>query len=81
MAYLNLLRAQTLERVQKENLELTRSNLELARVRQQIGISGPAEVYRWESQIATARKEVINANAQRNAAEIGVNRVLHQPLG
>lgn len=79
-AYLNLLRAQTMERVQKENLDLTRSNLELARVRQQIGISGPAEVYRWESQIATARKAVINANALRNAAEIGVNRVLHQPL-
>lgn len=79
-AYLNLLRAQTMERVQKENLDLTRSNLEQARVRQQIGISGPAEVYRWESQIATARRAVINANAQRNAAEIGVNRVLHQPL-
>ncbi|MBT3343191.1 MAG: TolC family protein [Gemmatimonadetes bacterium] len=79
-AYLNLLRAQTLERVQKENLDLTRSNLELARVRQQIGISGPAEVHRWESQIATARKAVIDANARRNVAQIEVNRVLDQPL-
>ena len=72
-----MLRAETFERIQKENLELTRSHLELARVRRQIGISGPAEVYRWESQIATTQRSVIDANAQRNAAEINVNRFLH----
>jgi outer membrane protein len=78
-AYLNVLRAKTAERVQRQNLELTRSNLELARVRREIGISGPAEVYRWESQIATARIGVIDANAARNQAEINLNRVLHRP--
>ena len=78
--YLNLLRARTFERVQKENLELTRKNLELARVRRQIGVSGPSEVYRWESQIATARNGVIQANATRNVAEMALNRLLHRPL-
>ncbi len=57
-AYLNVLRAKTFERVQKDNLQLTRSNLELARVRRQIGVSGPAEVYRWESQMAIVRQYV-----------------------
>ena len=78
--YLNLLRAKAFEGVQKENLKLTRSNLELSLVRQQIGVSGPAELYRWESQIATARNNVIQANSQRNLAEIALNRVLHRPL-
>ena len=78
--YLNLLRAKTFERIQKDNLRLTRSNLELARVRQQIGMSGPAETYRWESQMATARNAGIQANTQRNVAEIALNRILHRPL-
>ena len=79
-AYLNLLRARTLERTQRRNLELTRSNLELARLRQVIGMSGAEEVYRWESQIATGRRSAISANAQRNVAEIALNRALHRPL-
>lgn len=79
-AYLDLLRAQTFERIQKENLKLTRSNLELARLRQKIGMSGLADVYRWDSQIATGRKSVIAANARRNLAEIDLNRILHRRL-
>jgi len=79
-SYLNVLRAQTLERVQEHNLELTRSNLELARLRELTGASGPAEVYRWESQIANSRRSVIDANAQRNVAEIALNRFLQRPL-
>jgi outer membrane protein TolC len=78
-AYLNVLRAKTFERIQKTNLQLTRSNLELARVRESVGSTAPGEVLRWESQIATDRKSVIEANAQRNLAEMALNRVLHRP--
>jgi len=79
-AYPNVLRAKTYERIQLANLRLTRHNLELARVREIIGSGGPAEVYRWESQIALNRKSVIEANSQRNLAEIQVNRLLHRPI-
>ncbi len=79
-AYLNVLRAKTFERIQKDNLRRTRANLELARVRESIGVAGPAEVYRWESELALNRKDVIQANAQRNLAEIALNRLLHRPL-
>ena len=79
-AYLNLLRAQTFERIQTENLKRTRANLELARVREVVGTAGPAEVYRWESQIASNRKAVIEANSRRNLAEMELNRLLHRPL-
>jgi len=80
IAYLNVLRAKTFERIQRENLKRTRENLELAEVRLSIGFSGPSDVYRWESQIATNRKDVIFANAQRNLTEINLNRILNRPL-
>ena len=79
-AYLNVLRAKTFERIQRDNLRVTRSNLELAEVRRSVGVSGPGEVYRWENQIANNRRTVIDASAQRNQAEIALNRLLHRPL-
>ena len=79
-AFLDILRAKIGENVLKQNLSLTRTNLDLARVRQSIGTANPAEVFRWESQLATERSEVIDASALRNQAEIALNRVLNRPL-
>lgn len=78
--YLRVLRAKTVERIQKSNLELTRQNLELALSRRSLGAAGPDEVYRWEIQIANNRKAVIEANAVRKQAEIALNRVVNHPL-
>ena len=80
IAYLNVLRGKTFERIQKENVERTRTNLELARVREAVGYSGMSDVLRWESAIATSRKSIIEANSARNLAEIALNRILHRPL-
>jgi len=79
-AYVNVLRSKTFERIQKDNLALTRSNLERATVRLQTGVANRSEVLRWESEIAQGRLEVIKANSRRNQAEIALNRVLHRPL-
>ena len=79
-AFLNVLRAATLERVARENLELTESNLELARRRERLGVSSPAERYRWESEIATDRSDVIAAINRTDAARVALNQVLHRPL-
>jgi len=79
-AYLNVLRAKTYERIQRDNLKRIRTNLEIARVRESTGIAGPAEVYRWESEMATNQKAVLEAGAQRMLAEIELNRLLHRPL-
>ena len=79
-AYLNVLRGKTIERIRKNNLDVTRSNLELAKVRESIGFSGRSEVYRWESQIATDQSAVIEAAAARNVAELAVNQLLNRPL-
>ncbi|NIM15855.1 MAG: TolC family protein [Candidatus Aminicenantes bacterium] len=79
-AYLNVLRAKALERVQKDNLKKTRSNLQLARVRQSLGAGSASEVYRWDAQYAASQIQFENAQAQREIAEIHLNRVLHRPL-
>jgi outer membrane protein len=80
VAYLNVLRVKTNEKIQKDNLELTRSNLDLARSREAIGVAGAAEVYRWESEIASSRKAVVDAQADRRLIELELNRLLHRPL-
>lgn len=79
VAYLNVLRTKTFERIQRQNLALTRSHLELSRSRRQIGVARASEVIRWENQIANNRRDVIAANAQRNQAEIQLNRLLDRP--
>ena len=79
-AFFNVLRTKTQERVVRRNLTLTRENLEMARIRQRVGMAAPQEVYRWESQIASDRNTVVQANARRNVAEIDFNRVLLRPL-
>ena len=80
VGYLSLLKTQTVERIRRENLALSRKNLALARLRRQIGTAGPNEVFRWESQIAQARRDVISAASLRNQAEINLNRLLNRPL-
>jgi outer membrane protein TolC/ABC-type uncharacterized transport system substrate-binding protein len=80
VTYLNLLRAKTLVQIQRNNLELTRSNLQLAEIRRTIGAANPAEVFRWESQIATDRKALIEGMASQRVAEFALNRILHRPL-
>ncbi len=79
-AFFNVLRTKTNEGIVRDNLKLTRSNLELARTRRAIGIGGPGEVYRWETAMARIRKEAIDINAVRNVAELQLNRVLHRPI-
>ena len=77
---LDVMRTLTSERIQKDNLALTRSNLELSKVRESIGASGRAEVYRWEAQRAADQAGVIRAATNRNLAEIALNRLLHRPF-
>ncbi len=78
-AYFNVLRARAFESIQRANLRKTRANLEIARVREEVGVAGPGEVYRWEAQAAQNRIEVINAGAVRRAAQFQFNRVLNRP--
>jgi outer membrane protein len=77
--YLNILKAKTIEQIQKENVRRSRHNLELARVRESVGQSSRADVYRWESEIATDKQEALAAEAARLQAELNLNRLLNRP--
>ena len=71
--YLDLMRARALERVQRNNVDRTKSNLDLAEIRRDIGVASAGEVLRWESEVATARQALIDAVANRRSAEIALN--------
>jgi outer membrane protein TolC len=79
-AYVSLLRAKSLAAVRRTNLERTRSNLEIARLREGVGSSSRADVYRWEGEGANARRDVIAADAQVREAALMLNRLLDRPL-
>ncbi len=79
-AYYNVLRAQTFERIRQESVKRSQRYFELAKVRVSVGSANKSEIYRWESQIASNLKDHINANSQRNLAEIQLNRLLNKPL-
>ena len=78
--YLNVLRAQTLLRLQEENLRTTRSNLELARSRAAVGVSGPSDVFRWEASLAQQKQSVLEAQALVSQAQLGLNLFMNRPL-
>lgn len=80
VAYLDVLRTKTLERVEKDNLRLTRANLERALVRVSIGIANRSEEFRWRSEIARNRASVLFAQARTRRAENRLNRLLNRPL-
>jgi outer membrane protein len=78
--YLTVKRTQALERIQEENLRLTRANLERARIRVDVGIAGPEEIYRWESELASGRQAVLRSQAQTLNTMTSLNRLLNRPL-
>ncbi len=77
--YLNILKAKTIEQIRKENVRRSRHNLELARVRESIGQSSRADVYRWETEIATDKQEALAAEAARLQTELNLNLLLNRP--
>lgn len=78
--YLQLMQAKTLEKIQRQNLEVTRKNLELARIGTSIGQTGPSDLYRWQGEIANGKSDLLNATAQRKQAEIALNQILNRPI-
>lgn len=80
VAYYTVLQALANERVQKQNLDLTKSNLDLAVVRRNSGVSGPAEVYRWESELAKSQKDLVQAQTERKKAQMQLAALIMKPL-
>ncbi|MEM6573385.1 MAG: TolC family protein [Pseudomonadota bacterium] len=80
-AFLQALRAVNQLEIQQDNLNLTQTNLELARDRVRAGSASNADIYRWEARLAGARSDVLAALAIRNQAYDSLNQILNQPMG
>ncbi len=80
-AYLAVLQARTLADVRRSNLFRTRANLEVARLREGVGSSSRADIYRWQGEVATARRDVIAAESQVRLGLLELKRLLNRPLG
>jgi outer membrane protein TolC/ABC-type uncharacterized transport system substrate-binding protein len=80
VAYFNVLRAKTIERLFKDNLKLTLANLERSRIRMSTGVAGPDEVYRWETKLATDKMDVLEKESRTLDTMEALNRILNRPL-
>lgn len=80
VAYLNVLRAKTFERIQRDNLDVTATNLDFARLRVSAGAANLSEVFRWEAQLSRYQQDVVDSEVARALSELEVNRLLNRPL-
>lgn len=78
VAYLNQLRASKIHFIQMDNLRITRSNLEVAQIRQTSGSAGPAEPLRWEIEIANSKKNVMESYARMVQASLQLGQILNR---
>ncbi len=78
-AYFDLLRAQSLETIQRNNLKLTEANLQTAQKRVLVGVARLSEVYRWETQVSENRTSVVDAYFQTLSSEVVLSRLLNLP--
>ena len=79
IAYLNLLRTKSVEEVRRRNVENTRRNLEISRVREEVGLGGHSDYLRWVAQLAGDKQNLLAAESQRRQAETETMRILHRP--
>ncbi|MCP4302866.1 MAG: TolC family protein, partial [Gammaproteobacteria bacterium] len=80
-SYYTVLNARSQLAVQENNLRISRTNLELAETRVRLGRSTPADVYRWQAEVARARILVVSARASLDQSWETLNRILHKPQG
>ena len=77
-AYFDILLAKTGVHIEEENLEVSLSNLKIARTRNAVGYAGVADVFRWESEVARATQASIEAFNNLYLAKVQLNRLLHR---
>lgn len=79
IAYLGLIAAIQGQRVAQQNLETEESALANARARVGVGVAPQSEIVSYEAQVATRRVQVIAAEANIEAAEDALRRLVLDP--
>lgn len=81
IGYFNVLQAKTNLAIQQENLDVSKTNLELAKLSVSLGASNRADIFRWESQVATAQQTVVEAYGQLALSQVQLDNFLNGKLG
>lgn len=75
-AFLDYVLSRLLYNVNLSTLRLTEENLELARLREEVGYSGKDEVFRWQAELAKRRSTLFLSESNVEAARISFNQIL-----
>lgn len=78
--YVNLLLAQSNYRILNDNLNVTRKNLDISKMKQSVGYVGATDVYRWESELARDKISLNDAQRDVRLAEMAINRLINRQL-
>jgi outer membrane protein TolC/ABC-type uncharacterized transport system substrate-binding protein len=76
-AYFSVLRTKSTAGVRRQNVENTRQNLETARAREAVGLSTRSDYLRWVAQMASARQDLLAAEAAERQATVELGRLIH----
>jgi outer membrane protein TolC/ABC-type uncharacterized transport system substrate-binding protein len=80
-AYLQYVQTRLMYRIALSNLRLTEGNLEIARMRVEVGHSGRDEVFRWTAELNQQRTFVLDVESVMETQRIELNRILGIDLG
>jgi|GEM_PF-2072561 len=80
ISYLLVLKTAADRRIAIEDINLTEANLRRAHELVDSGQARLSEVYRWESQLATTRDNLLSVNAELENIKTQFNRLLNRPL-
>lgn len=76
--YIETLMLENMIKVQEEQLNETRENLAIAKVRMQSGFCGKEEVLRWAGQVSEEEKRLLQMKADYNNTRITINKLLYK---
>jgi outer membrane protein len=80
-AYLRYVQTRLMYSIALNNLRLTEGNLEIAKMRVEVGHSGRDEVFRWTAELNQQRTLVMDIESLMETQRIELNRILGVDLG
>ena len=76
--YIDTLMLENMIKVQEENVQETRENLAIARVREKTGKCGYEEVLRWAGEVSEMEKRLLSMKADYKNAKVHINKLLNK---
>ncbi len=77
--YLRILQLRTKLKIEKSNLELSKTNMRSAITRRDIGIGSASDIYRWQTQISDEKKSLLFTHTALQQAKHTLNNLLNLP--